>query len=83
MIQQISIVQYQNPQHPHLVKNMSHPYYACTSAQLPTLDRNYCIFDKNEVDYFVRQKENALPYLTDILQHSNNEAQVTNLVYHG
>lgn len=81
MIQQISIVQYQNPQHPHLVKNMSQPYYACTSAQLPTPDRNYCIFDKNEVDYFVRQKENALPYLTDILQHSNNEAQVTETLY--
>ena len=45
------------------------PYYACTSCRLPEPGRNYCTFDKNEVDYFVRQKENALPYLTDILTH--------------
>lgn len=57
------------------------PYYACTSCQLPTPQRNYCIFDKNEVDYFVKQKENALPVLTDILQHSNNEAQITEALY--
>ena len=56
-------------------------HYICASAQLPTKDRNYCVFDKNEVDYFVKQKENALPYLTDILQHSNNEAQVTETLY--
>ncbi len=57
------------------------PNYICNSCQLPTRERNYCIFDKNEVDYFVKQKENALPYLTDILEHSNNEAQVTETLY--
>jgi len=56
-------------------------YYACTSCQLPTPSRNYCVFDKNEVDYFVKQKEEALPYLTDILTHSNNEAQITETLY--
>lgn len=61
--------------------NSAQPYYACTSCQLPTPERNYCIFDKNEVDYFVKQKENALPYLSDILRHSNNEAQVTEVLY--
>ncbi len=55
--------------------------YICNSCQLPTRERNYCTFDKNEVDYFVKQKENALPYLTDILSHSNNEAQVTETLY--
>lgn len=55
--------------------------YICISCQLPTRERNYCTFDKNEVDYFVKQKENALPYLTDILSHSNNEAQVTETLY--
>lgn len=59
----------------------STPYYACTGCQLPNAQRNYCLFDKNEVDYFVKQKENALPYLADILQHSNNEAQVTETLY--
>jgi hypothetical protein len=57
------------------------PYYACTSCQMPTAQRNYCVFDKNEVDYFVKQKENALPYLSDILVHSNNEGQVTETLY--
>jgi len=57
------------------------PYYACTTCQLPTPQRNYCTFDKNEVDYFVKQKENALPYLADILSHSNNEAQITETLY--
>ncbi|MCM1339147.1 MAG: hypothetical protein NC191_05710 [Muribaculaceae bacterium] len=55
--------------------------YICNSCQLPTKERNYCVFDKNEVDYFVKQKENALPYLTDILTHSNNEGQVTETLY--
>lgn len=61
--------------------NIITPKYICNSCQLPTQERNYCVFDKNEVDYFVKQKENALPYLTDILTHSNNEAQVTETLY--
>lgn len=56
-------------------------YYTCTSCRLPEPGRNYCIFDKNEVDYFVNQREKALPYLTDILIHSNNEAQITETLY--
>jgi hypothetical protein len=55
--------------------------YICNSCQLPTKDRNYCSFDKNEVDFFVNQKERALPYLTEILKHSNNEGQVTETLY--
>lgn len=55
--------------------------YICNSCQLPTPQRNYCVFDKNEVDYFVKQKENSLPYLTDILQHSNNEPQIVETLY--
>lgn len=43
--------------------------------------RNYSIFDQNKVDYFVKQKEQALPYLSDILQHSNNEEQITETLY--
>ncbi len=51
------------------------------NINMPNNVRNYCLFDQNKVDYFVKQKENALPYLTDILQHSNNEAQVTETLY--
>ena len=56
--------------------NVSHP-----NVNMPDRNRNYCLFDQNKVDYFVKQKENALPYLTDILEYSNNEAQVTETLY--
>lgn len=55
--------------------------YLCANCRLPEPGRNYCIFDKNEVDYFVKQGENAIPYLTDILQHSNHEGQITETLY--
>ena len=68
--------------HPILINNINpHKYYICASAQMPTRQRNYCVFDKAEVDYFVKRKEKSLPYLTDILLHSNNEAQVTETLY--
>lgn len=59
------------------------PYqqYICANCRLPEKGRNYCTFDKNEVDYFVKQGENAIPYLTDILQHSNHEGQITETLY--
>ena len=57
------------------------PRYICASCVLPSAGRNYCLFDNNEVDYFVKQRENALPYLSDILIHSDNEAQVTETLY--
>ena len=48
---------------------------------MPTNDRNYTYVDPNKVKFFVAQKEAALPYLGDILKHSNNEAQVTETLY--
>lgn len=51
------------------------------SCQLPSGSRNYALVDKNKIDYFVSQKEASLPYLADILAHSNNEAQVTETLY--
>ena len=48
---------------------------------MPTGNRNYAVFDQNKVDCFVKQKENALPYISDVLAHSNNEAQVTETLY--
>ena len=95
MIQQIQSTAYTNVQpacstmyspvklHPQTrTYNSEKPQnYICASCQLPTPQRNYCTFDKNEVDYFVKQKEASLPYLADILTHSNNEAQVTEALY--
>lgn len=51
------------------------------SVQMPNSQRNYCLFNQQEVDYFVNQKENALPYLTNVLKTSNNEAQITETLY--
>lgn len=73
MIQQVQMINYTNPA---LMQQ-----YNCTSCRLPEPGRNYCLFDKNEVDFFVKQKEQALPYLTHILNNSNNEAQVTEVLY--
>lgn len=52
-----------------------------THCKLPTNDRNYTLVDSNKVKFFVEQKENALPYLNEILLHSNNEVQVTETLY--
>lgn len=50
-------------------------------AQLPAGNRNYVLVNQARVDYFVKQKENALPYIADVLIHSNNEAQITETLY--
>ena len=44
---------------------------------LPQGARNYTCVDPNKVEYFVNQREAALPYLADIIAHSNNEVQLT------
>ena len=48
---------------------------------LPSGRRNFATVDKNKIDYFVKQKEAALPYLSNILEHSNNEEQITETLY--
>ncbi len=59
-------------------KIQQNQYIPC---QLPQGNRNYTIVDKNKVDHFVSQKEAALPYLTDILIHSNNEEQIVETLH--
>ena len=48
---------------------------------MPNKNRNYCVADNNKVQFFVNEKERALPYLNDILVHSNNEQQITETLY--
>ena len=50
-------------------------------TQMPDIRRNYITVDNNKVDTFVKQGENALPYISDVLQHSNNETQITEALY--
>lgn len=49
--------------------------------QMPSAKRNYILVDPVKTDCFVKQKENALPYIADVLAHSNNEAQITETLY--
>lgn len=51
------------------------------TVQMPTADRNYCIFDQARVDYFVSQKEQALPYLKQVLQTSEDEKEIVEALY--
>jgi len=69
-MQQILIYQQQIPQQ-----------YVCSGCQLPAAGRNYCTFNKNEVDYFVKQGNRALPYLSVVLANSNNEPQIVETLY--
>lgn len=65
----------------HVRDYASKPLCLYSSAILPSGSRNYALFDQNKVDCFVKQKENALPYIADVLSHSNNETQVTETLY--
>ena len=49
--------------------------------ELPNENRNYCLVDKNKVDFYVNQREKALPQLENILKKSNDEKEVTETLY--
>ena len=51
------------------------------STILPSGSRNYTIVNPEKVQYFVNCRENALPYLSEILENSNNETQITETLY--
>lgn len=55
--------------------------YNTSSVQMPTQHRNYCLFDKNTVDFFVKRKEIALPYLSGVLSRSNDERKIVETLY--
>lgn len=52
-----------------------------TNIQMPTKDRNYCVFDQKKVDYYVAQREQALPYIKKVLQNSQDEKQIVEALY--
>ena len=55
--------------------------YNTPQVVLPSGNRNYTLVNQNKIDYFVSQKEASLPYLADILIHSNNEKQIVETLY--
>lgn len=55
--------------------------YKGLDVQLPTEQRNYTIFDTKKVDYYVAQKEQALPYVKEVLANSQDEKQIVEALY--
>lgn len=51
------------------------------TVQMPTSERNYCVFNQDRVNYFVSQKEQALPYLKNVLLTSNDEKEIVEALY--
>ena len=67
---------YQNRKSPSFTQANSSPVIS-----MPTQERNYCVFNQDRVNYFVSQKEQALPYLKNILQTSQDEMQIVESLY--
>lgn len=60
--------------------SFGHSYFSTPAVILPEGDRNYSIFDQNKVDFIASQK-NALPYLKNILQTSQDEKEIVEALY--
>lgn len=56
-------------------------YFSAPVTMLPEGNRNYCIFNQNKVNFLVSQKKNALPYLKNVLQTSNDEKEIVESLY--
>lgn len=52
-----------------------------TNIQMPTYDRNYCVFDQQKVDYYVAKGEKSLPYLKNVLENSSDEKEIVEALY--
>lgn len=55
---------------------MCSPSSLVPNVQMPTADRNYCLFNQNRIDSFVSQKEQALPYVKEVLKTSKDEKEI-------
>ena len=51
------------------------------TIQMPSGNRNHILVDPVNVDTFVKQKENALPYIYNVLSTSNDAAEITETLY--
>ena len=49
--------------------------------EMPNENRNYILVDENKVDFYLKQREKALPQLENILQKSNSEEEITETLY--
>lgn len=51
------------------------------TIQMPTRDRNYCLFNQAKVNYYVNRREQALPELENVLKTSKDEKEVVETLY--
>ncbi|MDD3593405.1 MAG: hypothetical protein PHX18_02140 [Candidatus Gastranaerophilales bacterium] len=51
------------------------------NVQMPVQGRNYCIFDENLVDGYVRTKDTSLPYLINTLAVVQDEKAIAEGLY--
>lgn len=57
------------------------PFFSAPDTMLPVEERNYTIFNQNKVSFIASQKENAIPYLKDVLIKSENEEEIVESLY--
>lgn len=50
-------------------------------SRFATLQRNYCVFDEAEVDFWLRGREHSLPFLNSMLKKSDDEYELTKVLY--
>ena len=80
MIQPIQPYIYNNNYNNKPYQNTQMPLPTQT-IQMPQGDKNHIMVNPIKVDYFVKQKEEALPQIKQILSTSNNEAEITEALY--
>lgn len=51
------------------------------NVQMPTSERNYCIFNQTRVDEIVEMREKALPQLKQTLRTSQDEKEIVETLY--
>lgn len=81
MIQPIQPYIYNNMYPQNYIYSKQSKIQQTQSIQMPTGRRNHILVDPIKVDTFVKQKENALPYIYNILSTSNDEAEITETLY--
>lgn len=55
--------------------------FAAPKTMLPQGERNYCLFNKNKVDFFIAQGKAALPYVKHVLETSKDEEEIVEALY--
>lgn len=58
-----------------------HSYFSTPYTMLPTGARNFCLFNQNKVNFIASQGKNAIPYIKNILETSQDEKEIVEALY--